>query len=120
MSKRKPRNAKERARLFKLFSGKCYLCQGSIDGTREAWEIEHVIPLELGGADEDSNLQLAHAKCHKAKTSKDVGDIARAKRREARHTGARLPKRTIKNRPPEPKKPSKPPLPPKQMFREAS
>lgn len=120
MTKRKYRSAKERARLFKLFGGKCYLCKGTIDGTKEAWEIEHVIPLAQGGDDEDGNLQLAHAKCHKAKTVQDVGNIARAKRREARHTGAAVPKQSIP-RPPKPeRRPSKQTLPPKQMFRDAS
>jgi len=122
MTKRKPRNAKERARLFKLFGGRCYLCGGQIDGIREAWEIEHRTALELGGADEDHNLSLAHAKCHKSKTRDDVGMIARAKRREARHTGARVPKSSIPSPPRMKREPrrlaaSLPPLQPKRMFR---
>lgn len=119
MSKRKPRNAKERARLFKLFAGKCYLCEGQIDGTKEAWEIEHVIPLAQGGDDEDSNLQLAHAKCHKVKTAKDATNTARAKRREARHTGAKVPERRIPQKP-KMKREGKAPLPPRPMYRKAS
>jgi len=120
MTKRKHRSAKERARLFKLFGGKCYLCNGAIDGTKEAWEIEHVIPLAQGGDDEDSNLQLAHAKCHKAKTVQDVGNIAKAKRREARHTGAAVPKRSIPQPPRAPKRPSKELPPRRPLFRQAS
>ena len=120
MTKRKTRNAKERARLFKLFAGKCYLCSGQIDGTKEAWEIEHVIPLAMGGDDEDGNLQLAHAKCHKAKTAEDVPAIAKAKRREARHTGARVPAGRIPQPPRAPKKPGKTPLKPLPLYRDAS
>ena len=118
--KRKTRNAKERARLFKLFAGKCYLCDGAIDGTKEAWEIEHVIPIAMGGDDEDSNLQLAHAKCHKSKTATDIPQIARAKRREAKHTGARVPQGRIPSAPRAEKKPGKQ-MPPRQpLYRDAS
>jgi 5-methylcytosine-specific restriction endonuclease McrA len=120
MTKRKHRSTKERARLFKLFGGKCYLCDGQIDGTKEAWEIEHVIPLAQGGEDEDHNLQLAHAKCHKAKTVEDVGNIAKAKRREAKHTGAKVPAGRIPSPPRAPKKPSRPSLPPRELYKKAS
>ncbi len=81
-------NQKERARLFSLRGGVCYLCGGKIDGTREKWEIEHEIPWAISFDNSDSNLRLAHSKCHKAKTAKDAGDIARAKRRAAKHNGS--------------------------------
>ena len=68
MTQRKSFTKKERARLFSLYEGRCYLCTGSIDGTKEAYEIEHVIPWALTQDDSDENLRLAHVKCHKAKT----------------------------------------------------
>lgn len=117
--KRKSRNAKERARLFNLFEGKCYLCKGQIDGTKEAWEIEHVIPIAQGGEDEDSNLQLAHAKCHKAKTAEDMGNIARAKRREARHTGAKVSSGSFQRKP-KFRRPSKPRPARREIYKDAS
>jgi 5-methylcytosine-specific restriction endonuclease McrA len=120
MSKRKSRNAKERARLFKLHGGKCHLCGGQIDGTREAWEISHDIPLELGGADDDTNALLAHKKCHRDHTAKvDIPTIAKAKRREAKHTGAAVPKQSIPQRP-KFKREGKTPLRPRELFRKAS
>ena len=71
---------KERARLFALRNGVCYLCKTRIDGTREAFEVEHEIPWEISRDNSDDNLQLAHVRCHKVKTAKDVADIAKVKR----------------------------------------
>ena len=81
-------SAKDRARIFAANNGVCHICVGAIS-VGEAWEIEHVIPWALTRDDSDGNLRPAHKKCHReSKTGKDVADIARAKRREARHTGA--------------------------------
>ena len=56
----------------------------------QAWEVEHVIPFAMGGADDMTNWRPVHARvCHAGKTKQDVSDIARAKRREARHVGAK-------------------------------
>ncbi len=68
MASRKSFSKKDRARLFLLYKGECYLCKGGIDSTKEAYEIEHVIPWALTQDDSDDNLRLAHVKCHKEKT----------------------------------------------------
>src|SRR3990167_6422058 len=86
---RRALTAKTRLRLFTLHGGTCHLCGGRIDGTREAWEIEHGVPLAMGGTDDDANRKPAHVKCHKAKTADDLGRLAKAKRAEARHVGAK-------------------------------
>lgn len=89
MTARRSISTKERVRLFMLHGGTCHLCGGKI-GVGEAWDVSHDIPLELGGADDDANRLLAHRKCHRAHTaSVDVPAIAKAKRREARHIGAK-------------------------------
>lgn len=83
-------STRERLRLFNLHRGICHFCDGKIDGTREAWEVSHDTPLELGGADDDENMKPAHKKCHRAHTAEvDMPNIARAKRREAKHLGAK-------------------------------
>ena len=93
---RKSISTRERLRLFNLHGGICHLCGGKIDGAREAWDINHEIPLELGGADDDENRKPAHRKCHQDHTAKtDIPNIARAKRREAKHFGAKAPPRHI-------------------------
>lgn len=87
--KRRKRTTAERLRLFEARGGICYLCQGRIN-VGEAWELEHRIALEISGDDTDDNLELAHQKCHRDKTRVDAADIARAKRREAKHMGAKV------------------------------
>lgn len=91
MAKRKTISAKARVALFQKHDGVCHLCGGKIN-VGEAWEVEHIIPFAMGGADDESNWSLAHIKCHRAKTTEDVGNIAKAKRREARHIGAKVSK----------------------------
>ena len=85
--KRRHLSAKERLRLFTAAGGVCHLCGGKIDGTREAWDIEHVITLAMGGADDDANMLPAHRACHAPKTVADFGRLAKAKRQQLRHLG---------------------------------
>jgi 5-methylcytosine-specific restriction enzyme A len=87
---RKRRTAAARLRIFLEHKGICHVCGGRI-GVTDAWDLDHVIPIALGGEDEEANLAPAHRKgCHGTKTAKeDVPNIARAKRREQRHAGIR-------------------------------
>ena len=87
---RRALSTKARVALFQRHGGVCHICGGKI-AAREAWELEHVIPLALGGDDAPANLRPAHVKCHRGKTAKDAGDTAKAKRREADHIGATAP-----------------------------
>lgn len=82
----------QRKRFFEEHHGVCYLCRAKIDGVREKWEIEHVIAREImgEGADEDANLALVHASCHKVKTAADKAAIGKSNRIRAKHIGARL------------------------------
>jgi 5-methylcytosine-specific restriction endonuclease McrA len=84
-----------RARIFAAAKGVCHICGTDIDGTRERWEVEHVVPYALTRDDSDENLRPAHASCHSAKTAQDVTQIAKAKRVEAKHNGAYRPKATL-------------------------
>ena len=85
---RKTISTKKRVALFNAKHGLCYLCGGKVSAG-EAWEVEHRIPIAMGGADDETNWEVAHAKCHLYKTKEDVGNIAKAKRREANHIGAK-------------------------------
>lgn len=96
--KRKRYSATQSVLFFIAHGGKCHICGGKIDAVREKWQREHIIPLALGGADDESNMAPAHVKCHREKTDSDVAAIAKAKRREARHFGAERPKQKIKSR----------------------
>lgn len=84
--KRKSISTKERARLFELHGGLCHICGGKIQ-PGQAWEIEHVLAFALSGDDSDENRKPAHTKCHKPKTARDKGLIAKARRRHEKHMG---------------------------------
>jgi 5-methylcytosine-specific restriction protein A len=119
MTPRKSISAKDRKAFFKRHNGICALCGGLIDPVREAYQIEHTVPIAMGGADDiRSNGELVHSKCHLAKTRQDVKDIALAKRRETKHVGATPPPRRPIQSPGfrKTEKPDKLPLPPRRSI----
>ena len=85
---RKSISTKKRVALFQKRDGICHICGGKIH-VGEQWELEHQIPLSMGGEDVESNWYLAHTKCHKTKTKEDMGNLSKAKRREAKNLGAK-------------------------------
>lgn len=88
---RKPLSTRARAELFAACCGTCHLCGGPIL-VGDTWDVSHPIPLALGGADDATNRDIAHRKCHRLHTAgKDAPAIAEAKRREALHRGWKAP-----------------------------
>jgi 5-methylcytosine-specific restriction protein A len=86
---RKRLSTADRVRIFTAADGVCHLCDGKIT-TGQKWEVSHPTPIEMGGADDDMNRRPAHKKCHATQTATvDIPQIAKAKRRQARHIGAR-------------------------------
>lgn len=84
-------STRDRLACFQENNGICHICGGKIHAG-EGFDISHPIPLELGGADDKSNWRPAHKRCHARLTADvDLPNIARAKRREARHVGAKAP-----------------------------
>jgi len=80
-----------RLNLFMKRKGTCTICYQKIDAGK-AWDIDHIIPLALGGTNEPENLQILCKPCHQSKTSQaDIPRIAKTKRLKARHLGARSP-----------------------------
>ena len=78
----------QRLSVFDRAGGRCHLCGAKIT-VREKWDLDHMIPLALGGADELANLAPAHNTCHRTKTAKlDVPAIAKGERVRAKHVGA--------------------------------
>lgn len=55
-------------RLFKLQKGKCACCGEPLGND---FHMDHIMPLALGGANEDSNIQLLKQKCNNQKHIKD-------------------------------------------------
>ena len=97
LHERKPLSRNQRVKLFFERKGLCCVCEGKI-AVGTLWIDEHIIPLAKGGGNEWDNRGCAHVKCAKDKTKKDMGDIAKAKRIEAKHIGAVKPKGKIKSR----------------------
>lgn len=92
---RKRWTALRRARLFDAHNGLCHICGLKIDAVRGGFEVEHVIPLALGGEDDEANCRPAHVACHKGKTADDKAQIAKTNRVRAKHLGAREKPRRI-------------------------
>ena len=80
-----------RLNLFLKRKGTCAACSQKIEAGK-AWDIDHILPLALGGTNAPENLQILCRPCHRTKTSQsDVPRIAKTKRLKARHLGARAP-----------------------------
>lgn len=89
---RKKRTPLQRLAIFERDKGVCHICCEKIDGTKEAWELEHKVPFALTRDDSDENLAPAHVSCHRKKTREDKAQIAKANRVRAKHNGAGSPK----------------------------
>ena len=78
-----------RLNLFLMRKGLCAACSQKIDAGK-AWDIDHILPLALGGTNAPENLQILCRPCHRAKTThSDIPRISKTKRLKARHLGAR-------------------------------
>lgn len=83
-------STRDRLAVWEAHAGRCCICAAKIDGVRERWIVEHVRALELGGADERSNMAPAHEHCARTiKTPDDHRRAAKAKRVKARHLGVK-------------------------------
>lgn len=62
------------ARLYKLQRGKCACCGKPLG---DDYHLDHVMPLALGGANTDDNIQLLRSKCNLQKKEKHPVDFMR-------------------------------------------
>ena len=85
------------------------------------WQVDHQTPDGLTGKPVIENAMLICEPCYSVKNPQDTRDIARAKRREARHVGAVRPKKTIKSagfaQTRKPARIEKQRLPPREIYR---
>ena len=101
-TKRRPMTPARRRRIFETHDGLCGYCRKPIEG---AYEIDHLVPLALGGADDDGgNTVPMHPDCHRIKTfgrrrHREGGDarrIAKMRRiRVSRSDGPQRPRRSL-------------------------
>lgn len=62
---------------------------------KERLELDHIIALDLGGKDADSNLQLLCAEHHRKKSRLDMKLIAKGRRIRRREAGEKKPSRLV-------------------------
>lgn len=89
-TKRKRLTPKQRLAIWERDKGVCALCNHAINGVKEKWIVEHMIALELGGPDDESNMAVVHKACADEKTNGKSGDhakAAKAKRVKQKHIG---------------------------------
>lgn len=86
MTARRSLSPLQRLKIFEAAKGVCHLCEQRIQ-VGQAWEVEHVRPLALGGSDDESNMRPAHKACHKDKTKTDAASWSKAKRVKAKLYG---------------------------------
>jgi 5-methylcytosine-specific restriction enzyme A len=85
-------STRARLRILLRHDGICQAC-GQRIGVK-GFELDHAVPLALGGADREENMRPLCRPCHRTKTKVDRGAISRAERLAARHLGAKAPSRT--------------------------
>lgn len=112
--KRPRMTKKHREAIFARDKGVCWLCAQMV-AEDEPYDVDHVIPRELGGSDGDENLRIAHKPCHREKSKADVKAIAKSNRLHRANGPAedrRQTKHPIRSRPfqkgPKQKIPSRP------------
>jgi hypothetical protein len=82
-------SSKMRLEMFFKANNQCQSCQAKIHPGHK-WELDHIIPLAMGGADTKQNMQILCKICHNLKTyNKDISEIAKAKRLQMKHFGAK-------------------------------
>lgn len=91
---RKPLSKLQRVKAFDKHNGVCSVCSLKILIGQE-WDLDHKVPLWLGGADDESNMAPAHIHCHAEKTGEESGTRSKTDRIREKHLGIK-PKRKWK------------------------
>lgn len=74
-----------RARVFAIRGGKCHRCGRKL-GPSDFWCVEHVIALECGGTDDETNLDVTCEWCLPDKNAEDHAIAGHIRRSATKHT----------------------------------
>ena len=85
MTKRRRLTRLQRTRIHDAVNGVCCLCGTPIGAKR--WIVEHLKPLWLGGADDETNMGPAHERCAIDKTVSEAPIKAKSDRVRANYLG---------------------------------
>jgi 5-methylcytosine-specific restriction enzyme A len=77
----------QRMRVFDSAGGNCCLCGSPI--ATKLWVCEHLTPLAMGGADDESNMGPAHECCADEKTCREALIRAKVYRQRQKHIGVK-------------------------------
>lgn len=80
-----------RLRVFERCGGRCHISGIKIQ-PGDKWDMDHVIPLVLGGENRELNLAPALSTEHRKKTAADVAQKSKERRVRAKHIGLHKPK----------------------------
>lgn len=95
MTKRKHRTRLQRRRIYDDANGICCLCNLPIKAEIGVlWILEHLTPLWLGGADDESNIRPAHQSCAIKKTCAEAPVKAKSDRVRAKYLGIKKPRKS--------------------------
>jgi 5-methylcytosine-specific restriction protein A len=75
-----------RLRVFIAHGGRCHI-SGRVIRPGDAWDLDHIKPLHLGGAHAEANLAPALKDPHREKSAAEVTAKAKTDRIRAKHLG---------------------------------